>query len=31
VVLAALLGVAGGEHGYAAAGGIPGAVDVPRE
>ena len=26
-----LLGIEGGEHGYAAAGTIPGAVDVPRE
>ncbi|HEY7002939.1 MAG TPA: hypothetical protein VH281_01555 [Gaiellaceae bacterium] len=30
VELAALLGVAGGEHGYTGAEGIPGAVDVPR-
>jgi len=29
--LAPLLGVQGGEHGYAVAGAIPGAVDVPRE
>jgi hypothetical protein len=29
--LGALLGIAGGEHGYAQAGEIPGAVDVPRE
>jgi hypothetical protein len=28
--IATLLGIEGGEHGYAAAGAIPGAVDLPR-
>ena len=29
--LSSLLGIEGGEHGYAAAAAIPGAVDIPRE